>query len=332
MASKRPPDRRHPTTLIVFLIFYWLGVVPVLPWGQLGHESIADLAQTLVSNNVLAKVRVILNTNDLASVALWADQARQLMKDEFHPGPLKGDAEAERFIQDHPDNDKWHFADLPLGTFKYVYEGRFAVTNDIVHSLDHCVAVLEGKSKTLTRAQALRYVIHLVGDIHQPLHVGCGYYVSHGVGGATLLKDPDRIDNPHAHDAGANLLLFVTGHTTNKLHAYWDDDLVRKVDTSPGNAHMLEILRNTIEARRWKSEGNYHDWPALWAKDSVTEANAAYDGITFGAARFTKKGKPEEIDITLAATYEARQTPRVTRQLAKAAFHLAELLNRIHWQ
>ena len=66
--------------------------------------------------------------------------------------------------------------------------------------------------------------------------------------------------------------------------------------------------------------------------DSVAEARGAHDGLTFGAARFNKKGEPRQINVTLAADYPDKQVPRVTRQLAKAAYHLAELLNRIRWE
>jgi hypothetical protein len=291
----------------------------------------------MLSNNVLAKVQSILRTNNLASVALWADQARQLMK--YHTGPLTNSDEAKAFVKDHPANADWHFVDLPLKTSHYDYNGRFATNTDIVHALTNCIATLEGNPGSMTTTQALRYLIHLVGDIHQPLHVACGYYVPKANGSAKLLKKPNSITNSEAHDQGANLLVWFTTNqvshkiSTNKLHAYWDDHMVTAVDPSASNHQMTNILQSAIKknAKKWKTKNDYHNWPALWAEDSVAEANGLYKGVTFHTATFKANNLPKEITITLANNYDSKQTPRATRQLAKAAFHLAELLNQINW-
>jgi hypothetical protein len=316
-----------------------LAALPAFPWGRDGHETIAALAQTMLSNNVLTKVRTILNTNELASVSVWADQVRSLMKDRLHPGPLTNSVEAHEFIAAHPDNDQWHFVDLPLSTSKYEFKSRFAATNDIVHTLTNCIAVLEGKSGFITTTQALRYIIHLVGDIHQPLHVACGYYVENPQGVAKLRKRANSITNTEAHDRGANLLVWSTTNqnhnvTTNNMHAYWDGHMVTTVDPTAGNKHMLEILTNAIatNAQDWKDKGDYHQWPALWAADSAKGAKTAFVGVTIQSATFKADSTPKEIRILpLNSAYDDAHRALVTRQLAKAAFSLAELLNRIKW-
>jgi hypothetical protein len=323
--------------LLAFLVWFCFAAVSprTWAWGREGHEKIADLAQTMLSNNVLTKVQSILGPTSLSSVALWADQTRQLMKDANNPGPLKGNAEAEKFIADHPDNDKWHFVNLPLKVSKYTYNGRFATSNDIVHTLTNCIAVLEGKSHFMTTTQALRYIIHLVGDLHQPLHVGCGYYADNGNGTAKLLKTSSTIFNIKAHDAGGNLLLWLSGHFTNKMHAYWDDHMVSQVDTNQGHPLMTSILTNTIAAhvKTWTSKDDLHRWPALWAKQSANEANGAYDGVILRTATFRTDSTLRDIWIDpLDTNHDNNQRDRVTRQLARAAFHLAELLNSIQWQ
>lgn len=323
---KQSVARRAHLSLII-LVPLLLCADRAFPWSQQGHVIIAQAAQTMLSNNVLKKVQSILNTNEMSSVALWADQVRQLM--QFKSGPLVGNAEAQQFIIDHPDNDKWHFVNLPLNTFKYLYNGRFADPNDIVHVLTNCIAVLEGDSTFMTKPQALRVLIHMVGDIHQPLHVACGYYVPNGTG-ATLLKDPGDILNVEAHDRGGNSLR-INGSENSKLHGFWDDNLVQGVDTTPGNKKMLQIITNAVDTVNWKNSGSRYTWPAKWAKDAVLEAQMAYDGVTFGPASFKANGEVNHIHITLAGTYANDRRDQVTRQLAKAAFHLARLLNRIEW-
>lgn len=294
-----------------------------------GHIVIAQVAQTMLSNNIVQKVQSILQTNEMSSVALWADQVRQLM--QFHSGPLTNNAEAKQFIIDHPDNDQWHFLNLPLNTFKYLYNGRFAGPSDIVHVLTNCIAVLEGKSTFMTKPQALRVLIHLVGDIHQPLHVACGYYVPNDSAGAILLKDPADILDIETHDRGGNRL-HINGNDNNKFHGFWDDNLVKEVDTTPGDKKMLQIITTAIDPVNWKNSGSRYTWPARWAKDAVLESRMAYDGVSLGLASFTAGGEVNHIAITLADTYTADHRDQVIRQLAKAAFHLARLLNRIEWE
>ena len=65
---------------------------------------------------------------------------------------------------------------LQLGAAAYARDGRFAAEDDVVHQIAAAVAVLEGKSRRFPPAQAVRVLAHLVGDLHQPLHVGTGYF------------------------------------------------------------------------------------------------------------------------------------------------------------
>src|SRR5688500_9619812 len=112
-------------------------------WGILGHEASARVAQKLLSNDVAARVERILGTNDLAAVALWADHLRDAQRNR---GPLRTDPEAREFNRRFPHNQQWHYVNLPLGTMRYVRTSRFISTNDIVHALNLCLAVLEGRS------------------------------------------------------------------------------------------------------------------------------------------------------------------------------------------
>lgn len=313
----------------LLLLCFLAAATRCFAWGKEGHEAIAALAQTMLSAPVLAKVQATLGTNEMASVALWADEARQLMR--YHTGALVGNKEALDFVKKFPDNDQWHFANLPLDTFQYLPNGRFARTNDVIHSIESCVDVLEGHSERMTKPQALRYLIHLVGDLHQPLHVGCGYYRFIAPNTAVLVSDPSAISNLNSHDHGANML-WIDGRKDHPLHAFWDEKMVANVDKTPGNKKLLPILKAAVQKQKWKSKGPYHKWPERWAKDSVDEARGVYEGVHIVSGAFSKRGDVKGIEITLDSDYAAKEADRARAQLAKGAFHLAELLNRIHWE
>jgi hypothetical protein len=75
--------------------------------------------------------------------------------------------------------------------------------------------------------EALRLLVHFVGDIHQPLHCGTGFYQFSDGGVVQLITDPQAADGK-PNDRGGNLL-FYGQEATDQLHALWDRVLVEEV-------------------------------------------------------------------------------------------------------
>jgi hypothetical protein len=307
-----------------------LGAPRVFAWGRLGHEAIGTLASGLLYEKAKLRVKRILGTDDLADASVWLDELRSAGRGA---GPLAGDADAAAFNKKFPDNHEWHFVNLPLETTAYSGSSRFAAPNDVVHLINTAIAVLEGRSQKFTPAQALRVLVHLVEDIHQPLHVGTGYFDFRNPRSPKLVNAPGERTASHG-DLGGNKVL--TGRSKyDNLHSYWDTTLVEKV-AGTGNADKLAAhLRTSINSTVWHTPGDYHAWAEAWATDSVHEAAAAYRGIVFTNAKVngeSERKSLEAIEAELPKDYEAQQKPRAQAQLAKAAFHLAELLNAIDWK
>jgi len=294
-------------------------------WGVPGHEAMARVAQGWLSNDVAARVTSILGTNDLASVSVWADHLRDAQRSR---GPLRSDAQAHDFNRRFPQNDTWHYVNLPLGTREYEPSSGFASTNDIVQALNRCIAVMEGRANEMTKAEALRWLVHLVGDIHQPLHVGCGFYRFEPDGKVLLTSEPGEAAG-RPHDRGGNLLRY---EGSRGLHGYWDVNLVEAIDTSPNSGALEAALREAAKTGHWKTSGSKDGWAAKWAADAVRAAQDAYKDIAYLSAQFDQTGVLTNINVRLPANYQADQVGRAKTQLAKSAFHLAELLNRLDWQ
>jgi len=297
-----------------------------LAWGPEGHQAVAELARTMLTPETRAAVTKILGSDDLASVATWADEVRAASRGK---GPLVHDPEAIAFNQAHPHNDQWHFVNLPLGSTNYTDNGSFSSQDDVVHAINNCVTVLEGKSQGMTKLQALRLLIHFVGDIHQPLHVGTGYYNVDDSDEVTLIIDPAKAGGK-PNDVGGNDLFYGSSRF-DELHGYWDGTLVEKVAGTSSYHKLASYLSNKVDQVSWKTPGKYHQWAEVWAGDSVRIADTAYNGITFTNPVFNTHHALRSISITLPANYEADETKQVERQLAKGGFHLAELLNKIKW-
>ena len=175
-----------------------------LAYSAQGHKTVAKVAQERLNAKARTGIRKILGSTDLVSVAMWPDELKQAKKKK---GPLKNDPEAKRFNKKFPGNGGWHFVNLPLDTSSYKLNGPFSKPDDIVHIIEECIRVLEGSSIRFTKLQALRFLVHLVGDIHQPLHVGCGYYLFDDQNMARLVTNPAEALEL-THDTGGNILFF----------------------------------------------------------------------------------------------------------------------------
>jgi hypothetical protein len=302
---------------------------PAYPWAREGHQAVARIAQQGLSADARAHVIKILGNDDLSTISVWMDELRSAA---FHAGALAFDPEAQHFNHEFPNNAVWHYVDLPLGATAYEADGPFANPEDVVHAIGQAVAVLEGGGDArITKKEALYMLVHFVGDIHQPLHVGDGYYALAADGSATLVTDPASARGL-PNDKGGNVLYFGPGRY-DELHAYWDSVLVKRITHSDITADLVKVLepRVAAEGAGWKSAGDYHHWAEGWATESLAAARTAYAGLVFGAVTPDPNGGIKKILITLPAHYDDTCVPIAETRLAQGGYHLAEILNAIHW-
>jgi hypothetical protein len=301
---------------------------PALAWNAEGHAAVGLVAQQNLTPDARKQVIKILGSDDLASIASWMDQLRSAY---FHTGPLGDDPEALKFNAEFPKNNTWHYVDLPLGLEAYSLDGPSSRPDDVVHMIEVAVSVLEGGGdKRITKLEALRMLVHFVGDLHQPLHVGNGFFDVGADGSVRLVTDPAAAMSL-PNDKGGNADFYGPGKY-DELHAYWDD-LPGKVADSKDAAALAPVLEKVVaeKGQGWKSPGDYHHWAEGWATESLAAARTAYAGITFGAETPDPKGGIKSIKITLPASYDEVSTPVARERLAKAGYHLAEILNAIQW-
>lgn len=312
-----------PTLVLVLFCFV---VARAFPYGEQGHRTISAIALPLLTPSTLAAVNDILDGESLLDASMWPDDIKKGHRLSLKP-------EAVTFNTAHADNGSWHFVNFPIATKKYTLSSPFASPHDIVHLINGCITVLEGGSfNGLSQKEALRFLAHLVGDLHQPLHVVTGYYD---------LSDPQHpklettVAGPHSHskDGGGNALAFGPGAADN-LHSLWDTKLVN--DLLPGatpQALATEVMQGAPAPSTFKSTGKYTTWAGKWAAESMTVAKLAYSEIQFGAADLDDDDHLK-ITVTLLpseSAYRAKYKGTVKDQLRKAGVHLAQLLNAIQW-
>jgi S1/P1 Nuclease len=177
--------RRLVATVVIVL----LGTADASAWSSPAHQAIGEAAQSRLTPQARAALARILQDTDtlspgaLAGVATWADDVRararhQTVADGWGPADID---EADQFNADNPGNALWHFVDLTLGATAYPATDPptgdplkpFVTSDDIVHALGRCIAILEAPTADpkFSKRQAVRWIVHLVGDLHQPMHV-----------------------------------------------------------------------------------------------------------------------------------------------------------------
>ncbi|MGY4516984.1 S1/P1 nuclease [Lysobacter sp. HA18] len=252
---------------------------PAFAWGALGHRLVADLAQDELTPQARREVDELLKGETeptLAGVANWADELRA-------NDPDLGKRSA-----------KWHYADIAengCGTYE---PPRDCPNGDcVIEAIRAQTAILADHSQSLdARRQALKFVVHFIGDVHQPLHAA----FAHDKGGNTVQV---RIPTADGGEKGGN------------LHSLWDSGLISKTGLDePAYLAKLRALPLAVDIPKHVLPP---DSPA-WAQQSCRIA--------------TRPGvypPGPEIDATYVATF----TPLVDEQLRRGGTHLAQVLNAV---
>jgi len=119
------------------------------PWGYERHQVIALIAMKYMTADAQAKAGDLLDGSAIDAVASWADEYR---KDHHATGP-------------------WHYIDIPLADSKIDLARECTNGHCVITKTEQFLAVLKGPNADKhAKAQPLKFVIHFVGDLHQPLH------------------------------------------------------------------------------------------------------------------------------------------------------------------
>jgi hypothetical protein len=321
-------------------------------WGDNGHQTVGKIASLRIKPQTAEKIAQILKPGEtLANIASWADSVKHRI------GKTDPDEDTNAFLQDIAHNEKnaeWHYDDLPLDCKDYQTCTGFTPDNDVIHMLNVCIRTLQGHpdpDHPLSQRNALKLLVHFLGDMHQPLHIGCGFIDVNGPHGTIVIaRNPETIRQKKLpSDNGANQL--VIGNDKKKLHAYWDFDLVTslmQLTDKPTPDALGSFLKETVHPKsNWNPRGPIDTWGAQWATDSLQQSrDHTYKGLKITRQRTitltNNSGQPvirdgqvvtdTVYDITRPPNYEKLNRELVRQQLAKGGYRLAKLLDAIYAQ
>jgi len=317
------------TQLVVLLIIAAIGVgspSSAWSWGCRGHETIALIARAQLTANARQQVDDILSRANrghqacapidepMASFSTWADDNRDFHRD-------------------------WHFLDIPRGSRREDMNQACPDDGCVTLGLRGEMATLKDPSATAKEREiALLFILHLVGDIHQPLHC-----TTNGDRGGNCVPVAYLVDGhnrqPHPRNNGASY--------DPNLHHIWDVDLLERAmptdsNGAPDAAAYAKDLTNRFKTdiAAWQKEDlNVENW--AWETHELAE-QTAYGGLPTKIPDEPADGQladctennnvgdrmtnfDEEIDDRYADTAH----PVIERQLAKAGTRLAMVLNSV---
>lgn len=196
-------------------------------WGKIGHRVVGEIAERNLDSSAKKGIKELLDGETLARVANYPDEIRSDRKYDY-TGP-------------------WHYTSIPTG--KTYFDQKRNKDGDIIDALFRMDEILKDPKKSKEdKAFALKFMVHLVGDLHQPLHVGL------------------------AEDRGGNSVRVKWFKTESNLHTIWDENIIDFQQLS--YTEYTDFLnRYTKDEMKEFSKGHFLNW----AKESQDLRSIVYD-------------------------------------------------------
>jgi hypothetical protein len=303
-------------SVCTLILLFWAPAARA--WGCKGHQTVALIAEKHLTPETRQWVLKLLSENPIdpklnrycggairdamADAATWADDVRGERK-----------------------NGPWHYIDIPRGTQRGPLEQYCGEAGCVTKALGEQLAILKDKNADAgKRADALRYVIHFVGDLHQPLHTITN--ADEG-GNCVPVKYFRRSPQEHNHSFSPN------------LHSLWDTAILERDAEGADSVEYAETLDAQFEAdiEGWQKAGIHVDewvWEGYGFAETVVygdltpkiaiEPNVAVhscsDDNNIGERLLRQ-------NITAGKEYQDKAAPVVEKRIAEGGVRLATILN-----
>ena len=210
--------RRHRFTYIFLLVFIMLISQQAYSWGVLGHRVVGEIAQQHLTKKAKKELRKLIGSETLAWWSNWPDF-------------IKSDS-----TWNHAS--PWHYVDLPgnMPKEKFIEDLKKLPGKNLYTQIQATMAELQDRSLSLEkRRTALFFLIHLIGDLHQPLHV-------------------DRDE-----DAGGNRIVVYWFDKKTNLHSLWDSMLIEFQQYSYTEYAALLDIAGKEQINAWQNS-SLEEW------------------------------------------------------------------------
>lgn len=239
-------------------------------WGEAGHKIVVGIAYKYLDSTTRTRIAEILGEETLTEAAIWPDS-----------------------IKDHPNykwTRPWHYINVPRDAEHLDMKRDAHPKGDVIQAIQRYLSDLKNPAASRKQKRdALAFLAHYVGDVHQPLHVS------------------------YADDRGGNQVQVVFFDKPTNLHSVWDTHMIEQKMKEGWSAYATQ-LRNEIPPQKvklWSSDLN----PVHWANESLQITRTTVYA----------SNRPDE----LGPAYVERNLPVIEERLAVAGVRLASVLNEV---
>lgn len=313
-----------------------------MAWGREGHQTTALIAYLLLTPRAQKNLLAVLQGRKIAEVSTWPDDIKRAGKGCVTPGAPGCSPEYR------PETDHWHYVDIPFEDSKFDPKADYCRSTRygdcIIPAIEEFREILNRSTRRAFAANsdeqkrklhdALSFIVHFLGDIHQPLHCA-----------------------ERNHDAGGNNVAVTwegepkyTYDDVWNLHSVWDEYIVeRNIKTMPQDKQTYSFYAKALFDKLSQAERDYAQLKSAsieagraetveaWAEDSHALAKSGAYGLpsktvktsTRGFQKKNPQGQALEI-IVLDEKYFTDNMPVVARQLQLGGVRLARILNQIY--
>jgi len=305
-------------------IFLLLGMVagtpPALAWGCKGHQTVALIAERHLTPEAHQLVEKLLKENPVdPQVKRYCGSA---IRDLLADGSTWPDD-----VRNERKNDLWHYIDIPRGAPRRPLEEYCGAQGCVTKAIAEQWAILKDRhAEPRKRAEALRYVVHFVGDLHMPLHAS----TNNDLGGNCVPVHYLRRRPHQSHDS-----------FSPNLHAIWDTAILERDMEGADPAEFADYLEEVFsgELEHWQKAGiHIEDW--TWESHDLAESvaygelkpmvpveapvsvHSCADDNHIGERLF-------QMQLTAGQAYQDAAAAVVEKRLAQAGVRLAMILNDV---
>lgn len=234
--------------LPLFILFY----TSAQAWGPTGHRVTGWVAERHLSKKAKKELERILSGQSLAMASTWMDD-------------IRSDTSYNYMVD-------WHWVTIHEGK-GYEEEGKNP-NGDIIATIERVIAELKsGKFSGKEETERVKILIHLIGDLHQPLHVGIGT------------------------DKGGNDVKVKWFNSDSNLHRVWDSDMIDGTRLSYTELAQSLILPDAVTLKNWQGST-----VRAWAKESMTFRTSVY---ATGNGRLGYRYSYDNLDIVRTRLLQA---------------------------
>jgi hypothetical protein len=215
------------------LSFLAIGIVLVLvSWGGVGHKTVATIAENHLTPEAKSSIKALLGDQSIADIASWADEVRN--------------------TPEYKSTGPEHYVDLPLG---YTYE-QFATEvkdqkeDNVYKAILKSENELKSNESNEQKVIALKFLVHFIGDSHQPMHVS------------------------RAEDKGGNSIQVQFNGKSSNLHSLWDSGLINRAGKTFDQMAKDYDNATSADIKKWQAAD-----PMQWLWESYQATTKIYADI-----------------------------------------------------